>query len=90
MKYSVFHWTAGANVRYPAFPPTGFPGDSMNGAGTYAGYNQAAAAAVAMGVHSTTIEAHQPVSHSTAHSTPHSTLSDSGNHLIKSETSEVH
>ncbi|XP_064600148.1 C-terminal-binding protein-like isoform X2 [Liolophura sinensis] len=80
----------GANVRYPAFPPTGFPGDSMNGAGTYAGYNQAAAAAVAMGVHSTTIEAHQPVSHSTAHSTPHSTLSDSGNHLIKSETSEVH
>lgn len=76
-----------SNIRYP-FPATVYP-DSVNGP-AYA-FNPAA---VAMGVHSTTMDAHPAVvqqhSHSTPHSTPHSTLPDSGNHMAKAESSEVH
>lgn len=69
---------------YPSYP------ENMNGGG-YPFPNAAAAAAAAagLGVHSTTME-HPAVSHSTPHSTPHSTLSDSGNHLPKPESSDVH
>lgn len=72
-------------MRY-AFP--GYP-ESMNG-GAYPFPNPAVGA---MGVpHSTTPldSAHPPVSHSTPHSTPHSTLPESGNHLSKPESSDVH
>ncbi|KAK6185579.1 hypothetical protein SNE40_007782 [Patella caerulea] len=79
-----FTQTAGG-VRFP-FPQAPFP-DSMNGAG-YGAFNPAAAAA--MGVHSTTVEQHPAVSHSTPHTTAHSTLADSGNHMPKAESSEVH
>ncbi|XP_046361073.1 C-terminal-binding protein-like isoform X1 [Haliotis cracherodii] len=72
------------SVRYP-FPPTGYP-DSMNGAG-YPAFNPAAAAA-AMGVHSTT-DTHSVVPLSTAHTTAHSTLAEAGNHMAKAESSEV-
>lgn len=74
------------NIRYP-FPATVYP-DSVNGP-AYA-FNPAA---VAMGVHSTTMDTHPAVvqhSHNTPHSTPHSTLPDSGNHMAKAESSEVH
>jgi len=80
---------SGPGMRYafPAYP------ESMNGAGGYPFPNPAAAAAAAasLGVHSTTMEPHTtPVSHSTPHSTPHSTLAESGNHLSKPESSDVH
>lgn len=76
-----------AGMRYPF---SGYP-ESMNGGG-YPFPNPAAAAAAAasLGVHSTTMDAHPPVSHSTPHSTPHSTLPESGNHLSKPESSDVH
>lgn len=79
--------SAAGSMRY-AFP--GYP-ESMNGGG-YPFPNPAAAAAAAasLGVHSTTMDAHPPVSHSTPHSTPHSTLPESGNHLSKPESSDVH
>ncbi|XP_069139904.1 C-terminal-binding protein-like isoform X2 [Argopecten irradians] len=76
-------------------PPYAFPGypEGMNGAG-YPFPNPAAAAAVAAlgGVHSTTMDQHPTVSHSTPHSTPHSTLSDSSSihNMVKPENSEVH
>lgn len=75
------------NVRFP-FPA--YP-ENMNGAG-YPFPNPAAAVAAAagLGVHSTTMDSHPPVPLTTAHSTPHSTLADSGNHLPKPESSEVH
>lgn len=82
--------TPGAGgMRYP-FPS--YPPENINGTGGYPFPNPAAAAAAAaagLGVHSTTME-HPAVSHSTPHSTPHSTLSDSGNHLPKPESSDVH
>ncbi|XP_045189331.1 C-terminal-binding protein-like isoform X2 [Mercenaria mercenaria] len=80
--------SAAGSMRY-AFP--GYP-ESMNGGGGYPFPNPAAAAAAAasLGVHSTTMDAHPPVSHSTPHSTPHSTLPESGNHLSKPESSDVH
>lgn len=75
----------GMRYAFPSYP------ENMNGGG-YPFPNPAAAAAAAaagLGVHSTTME-HPAVSHSTPHSTPHSTLSDSGNHLPKPESSDVH
>lgn len=77
----------GMRYAFPAYPP-----ENINGTGGYPFPNPAAAAAAAaagLGVHSTTME-HPAVSHSTPHSTPHSTLSDSGNHLPKPESSDVH
>jgi hypothetical protein len=83
----LFIIVAASSMRY-AFP--GYP-ESMNGGGGYPFPNPAAAAAAAsLGVHSTTMDAHPPVSHSTPHSTPHSTLPESGNHLSKPESSDVH
>lgn len=80
--------SAAGSMRY-AFP--GYP-ESMNGGGyPFPSPAAAAAAAASLGVHSTTMDAHPPVSHSTPHSTPHSTLSESGNHLSgKPESSDVH
>lgn len=75
----------GMRYAFPTYP------ESMNGGG-YPFPNPAAAAAAAasMGVHSTTMDAHPAVSHSTPHSTPHSTLPESANHMSKSESSDVH
>ena len=75
-------------MRYP-FPS--YPPENINGTGYPFPTPAAAAAAAAagLGVHSTTME-HPAVSHSTPHSTPHSTLSESGNHLPKPESSDVH
>ncbi|KAL4231396.1 C-terminal-binding protein 1 [Mactra antiquata] len=73
--------SAAGSMRY-AFP--GYP-ESMNGGGYPFPNPAAAAAAASLGVHSTTMDAHPPVSHSTPHSTPHSTLPES-----KPESSEVH
>lgn len=75
----------------PPYAFSGYP-EGMNGAG-YPFPNPAAAAAVAAlgGVHSTTMDQHPAVSHSTPHSTPHSTLSDPSIHnMAKPENSEVH
>ena len=83
-----FLFSAAGGVRFPPFPQPPFPAD-MNGAG-YGAFNPAAAAAAAatMGVHSTTVEPHPVVPHSTPHTTTHSTLAESGNHI--QESKEVH
>lgn len=73
------------NVRFP-FSPTAYA-DTINGAG-YTAFNPAAAAAaaaVAMGVHSTT-DLHPVVPHSAPLTVAHSTHADA-NHL-KAESSE--
>ncbi|ESO95173.1 hypothetical protein LOTGIDRAFT_160939 [Lottia gigantea] len=82
------YFTAAGGVRFPAnFPQPPFQAD-MNGAG-FAAFNPAASAvAASIGVHSTTVEPHPVVPHSTPHTTTHSTLAESGNHLPESK--EVH
>ncbi|KAK3590266.1 hypothetical protein CHS0354_041344 [Potamilus streckersoni] len=83
------YFTNAAGVRYPPFP--GYPGpDGMNGGFSFPNPAAAAAAAAGLVVHSTTMDAHPAVSHSTPHSTPHSTHVDSGSHMAKAESSEVH
>ena len=93
IKYMLIFFLSAApgGMRY-AFPA--YPENMNGGGGGYPFPNPAAAAAAAaagLGVHSTTSGLDHPaVSHSTPHSTPHSTLSDSGNHLPKPESSDVH
>ena len=76
-------------MRY-AFPS--YPEGMNGGGGGYPFPNPAAAAAAAagLGVHSTTMDAHPAVSHSTPHPTPHSTLSESANHLPSKEAADIH